>query len=352
MSTTRRHALSFAAVVVAVVVAACPADPRAGDSEPVALVGNATIDQQRFLAVLSQRGVARVAPALRESVAEQVLERLIDEDLMIQAAEKAGIVVSPESVDREMRARTDGYPPGSFLRVLGAEQLTVDSFRDGVRRRLVQDAFLRARLSSLPTVTDAEIEARYANTAGKTQRPAQVRARQVLLRTPEEARHVVEQVRARKLTIELAAQRFSQGMEAADGGDLGWFSEGELPEVFDNCFLLEPGQVSDPIASDYGFHVFVVLEKRPPRIEPLANVRDQIFDELTREQQAAAAEAVIVDLRKSARVKITEEGIARVLALLPAQPPVSPIETVEHGSGRALDSHSDGTDPLPQLKRQ
>ena len=51
-------------------------------------------------------------------------------------------------------------------------------------------------------------------------------------------------------------------------------------------------------------------------------------------------------------MKITEEGIARVLALLPAQPPVSPIETVEHGSGRALDSHSDGTDPLPQLKRQ
>jgi len=351
MSALRLPAL-LAIVVAMTSVAACPADPRAGATEPVAKIGKAHIDQQELLAVLSQRGVARVQPEQRVVVAEQILERLIDEELMLQAADKAGLVVSSEAVDREMRARTEGYPAGSFLRVLGAEQLTVDAFREGVRRRLVQDAFLRARLATLPAITDAEVEARYASTVGKEQRPAQVRARQVLLRTPEEARHVVEQVRTRKLTMEQAAQRFSQGMEASEGGDLGWFAEGDLPAVFDNCFLLEPGQVSDPIASDYGFHVFVVLEKRPARIEPLATVRDQIFDALTREQQAVAADALVVELRKETKVKIADEGIARVLALLPEKPPVTPIENVEQGSGRALDSHYDGADPIPLLQRE
>lgn len=337
---------------VVALVAACPADPRAGDREPVAVIGKTELGQQQLLAVLSQRGVARVVPEQRRAVAEQLLQRLVDEELMLQAADKAGLVVAPEAVEREMRARTEGYPAGSFLRVLGAEQLTVDAFREGVRRRLLQDAWLRARLAALPAVTDAEIESRYASTFGKTPRPEQVRARQVLLRTPEEARHVVEQVRAKRMTIEQAAQRFSQGDEAADGGDLGWFAEGELPEVFDNCFLLAPGQVSDPIASDYGFHVFVVLEKRPARIEPLANVRDEIFDALTREQQGAAAEKLIAELRHDTTVKIAPEGIARVLALLPAEPPPAPAETVEQGSGRALDSHFDGADPIPKLERQ
>ncbi len=348
----KRWRLQLAGLCVVTVATACPADRRAGDREPVAVIGKAKIDQQELLALLSQRGVARVVPELRAVVAEEVLQRLIDEELMLQAAEKAGVVVSDEAVDREMRARTEGYPPGSFLRVLGAEQLTVDAFREGVRRRLLQDAFLRARLGSLPAITDAEVEARYESTVGKQPRPAQVRARQVLLRTPEEARHVVEQVRLRKLTMEVAAQRFSLGMEAQDGGDLGWFAEGELPEVFDNCFLLEPGQVSDAIASDYGFHVFLVLDKRPSRIEPLGNVRDQIFDALTREQQATAAEALGLELRKGTKVKVTNEGLARVLALLPEKPPVTPIENVEQGTGRALDSHYEGADPIPPLQRE
>jgi len=345
-----RYAVAFA--LVAGVLAGCPADPRHVDRRPVAVAGNVQLTQDHLLAVLAQRGVARVAdkPARRE-VAAQILDNLIDEALLLAAAETASIVVTDEIVDREMRSRTEGYAPGMFLRVLGAEQLTLDAYRDSVRRRMTQDAFLRARMASLPPITDAEIEAAYQATISRRQRPAQVRARQVLVRTGEEATHIVEQIRSRKLTVEQAALRFSQGLEAQEGGDLGWFALGDLPKVFELCFILEPGVVSDPIQSEYGFHVFQVIEKREPRTEPLSAVRDEIFATLVRDQQATAADAIIRELRAQQPIRIENELIDVVVALLP-EAPVTPSETTDLGTGRPLDSHNEGVDPIPPLRRE
>ena len=355
MSATRRGGLPWVAVAVGLVLVvgttACPEDPRARARKPVAMVGKAPIRQQALLAVLAQRGVARVADVTqREGAATAILEQLIEEKLLLQAAEAAGIAIPDDAVEREVRTRTQGYAPGTFLRVLGAEQLTLEAFREGIRRRLQQDAFLRSRLAELPGLTDADIEARYQRDWAEKLRPAQVRARQVLLRSAEEARHVYEQVGARKLTMEQAAQRFSQGLEAPLGGDLGWFARGELPEVFEICFNLEVGQVSDVTPSDYGFHVFQVVDTRPERIEPLEVVRDQIIEEMTRERQTAATEALLVELRKKTKVSIARDGIRAVVALLP-EAPVTPAEVFEQGTGQALDSHFDVINPIPPLKR-
>jgi peptidyl-prolyl cis-trans isomerase C len=339
-------------MVVSLGLGGCPADPRQADHRPVATTGSLRIDQRELLSLLAQRGVARVTdPVQRLMVSRQLLEQMLDERLVLQAAEHAGISVGDDAVDREMRARTEGYPPGMFLRVLGAEQLTVDAYREGVRRRMTLDAFLRARLASLPPITDGELEAAYNKTLAQRQRPAQVRARQVLLRTAEEAAHVVEQIRQRSLTIEQAAQRFSQGMEASEGGDLGWFAPGDLPKVFDVCFILELNQVADPIQSEYGFHVFQVIDKREARIEPLSAVRDELYATLSHDQQAAAGEAIMVELRAQNPIKIRQSTLEAVVALLPS-PPSTPIETVETGTGRPLDSHNEGADPIPPMRRE
>ena len=344
--------LVTAAGLVAVVVAGCPADPRLRDPRPVATAGALQIDQHELLAVLAQRGVARIAePEVRLTLARQILDQLIEEKIILDAAAVAGIDVSADVVDRELRARTDGYPPGMFLRVLVAEQLTLDAFREGVKRRMTQDAFLRSKLAGLAPITDADIEAEYQRTLADQKRPAQVRVRQVLLRSAEEAAHVVEQIRTRRLTMEQAAIRFSEGLEAAEGGDLGWFALGDLPKVFEVCFVLEPGQVSDPQASEYGYHVFQVIEKREERVEPLAAVRDRLYERLSAEQQAVAAEAVISELRAKHPTAVSDETLAAVVALLP-EAPLTPIESVDQAAGRPLDSHIQGADPIPPLNRE
>ncbi len=356
MSLCPRPSGAVAAVlgiaVASAVLTACPADPRQRDPRPVAVAGALQIDQHEFLAVLAQRGVARMTdPEVRLKLARQILDQLIEEKMVLQAADAAGVVVSPDVVDRELRARTEGYPPGMFLRVLVAEQLTLDAFREGVKRRMTQDAFLRTQLAGLPPITDADIEAEYNRTMAQQKRPAQVRARQVLVRSAEEAAHVVDQIRTRRLTMEQAAIRFSEGLEAAEGGDLGWFALGDLPKVFEVCFVLEPGQVSDPQASEYGYHIFQVIEKRDERIEPLVAVRDRLYQRLSAEQQVNAAEAVIENLRAQHPTVVSESTLEAVVALLP-EAPVTPIESVEQGGGRPLDSHVQGADPIPPLIRE
>jgi len=339
------------AVLCAVLGAGCPADPRAPRLAPVAVVGPTKIDEGRVLAVLAQRGVARVGdPAARKIVTRRIVDDLVDEELLLLAAAAEDIGVTPEAVEREVRARAEGFPPGTFQRVLATEQLTIDAFREGVRRRLVADALLRRRFATLPTVIDDDVTARYQAELPRLQRPAEVRARQVLVRTQEEARHLLDEIRARRLTVEQAAQRFSTGLEAEQGGDLGWFARGEMPDAFDVCFALDKGAVSDVVASDYGFHILQVIDVREARTEELTAVRERLVEELVRERQSATADALVADLRRRTPVVVDDAVIDRLVALLPPAP-VTPTEVIEQG-GRALDSHGDGTDPVPPLRRE
>lgn len=339
------------ALCAAAVLPACPADPSRKNRDPVAIVGSVVLDEAAVLPTLAQRGVARVIDnGERELVIREIVEQLVDEELLSQAAVKAGVTVPEEAVDREVRNRAEGYVTGSFQSVLTAEQLTLDAFRTGVRRRIAQDAFLRLRMAGLPAITPEEIQARYDSAWATVKKPPQVRARQVLLRTAEEAKHVLGEIQTRKTTTEQAAHKYSVGLEADVGGDLGWFAQGEMPKVFDICFLLEPGQISEVTASDYGFHIFQVVDKRPERIEPLSTVREQIGEDLLRERQSAAVASILADLRKETRVEIKKNGVAHLAVLLPVvKAPATAV--IDEGNARALDSHDDGVDPIPPLPR-
>jgi peptidyl-prolyl cis-trans isomerase C/foldase protein PrsA len=337
-------------VVTGLLASACPADPRRDTRVPIATVGDVTLDEARILPVLAQRGVARVVDgAARQAVTARIVADLVDEELLLQAAARGGVTISAEAVDREVRARAEGYSPGTFQRVLTAEQLTVDAYREGVRRRLVVDQFLRRHFATLPAVTDADVAARYAASSAAMQRPPEVRVRQVLVRTAEEARHLRGEIADGRLSVEDAARRFSTGLEAENGGDLGWFAQGGMPPAFDVCFALDKGAISDVVASDYGFHIFQILDTRPARVEPLAAVRDHLVDEIVRERQSTAAAALLDELRRASPVAMADDGIDRLVALLPVAP-VTPAEVIEQG-GHALDSHADGVAALPTLRR-
>lgn len=333
-------------------VAACPRDPGAKREQPVAVVGDVVIDDRRTLAVLAQRGVARVAgDAERAVVIAQVVEQLVDEELLLRGAAAAGVTVDDEAIEREVRARGEGYGAGGLQDVLTAEQLTISAFRESIRRRLVQDAFLRTKFAALPAVTDADVAERYERDYASKPTPPQVRVRQVLLRTAEEARHVLGEVQTRKITVEGAAQKYSIGLEKDAGGDLGWFAQGEMPKVFDVCFVLEPGQVSEVIASEFGFHILQVIDRRPERVEPLAAVRERIASEIVAERQSTELARVVAELRKSTPVTV-DEGLVSALAARLPPPPATPSLAPEEGShAKALDSHDDGIDPIPPLPR-
>jgi peptidyl-prolyl cis-trans isomerase C len=299
----------------------CPKDPRDGAPLMVATVDEAPISRLAFAAELSRSGVARLADEEeRASLAEQVLERMIRQELLFKAAADEGVIVDAHDVERELRKSAAGYPPGLFRRVLHAEQLSYEQYQDRLHKKATVDRFLRLRFSKLPEPSAEAVLASYEETLAGAPRPARVRVRQILVKTEEEALHLLEEIAKKRLSFEEAARRFSESPEKEEGGDLGWFAQGAMPPVFEVCFSLEPGKVSEVVPSEFGFHLFLLLEKREGAPETFEEARPRVSAELLRQRQEVAYAALVEELRAKAKVSISEEGFALALAQLPFGP--------------------------------
>ena len=151
------------------------------------------------------------------------------------------------------------------------------------------------------TVTDEEIEAYYSSHQSEFVEPETVSARHILIKTNpdddeeaveakrERAGEILEKARAGEDFAELARQ-YSEGPTRERGGDLGSFERGRMAKPFsDKAFSMEPGEISDPVRTQFGWHIIKVEDKTPESTAPLEAVRDEIRDNLARERGLSLA---------------------------------------------------------------
>src|SRR5205085_2109812 len=140
--------------------------------------------------------------------------------------------------------------------------------------------------------------------------PARVHAAQIVLRTEEEGRVVAASLKAKGAVFADIARKASAAPEAVRGGDLGWFEAGVMPTVFDDvCFALKPGEVSELTASEYGFHIFKVLEAEPERPLTYEEARPKLVERLREERSRDAEAKYLDDLRGKVKIVKNEELI-------------------------------------------
>lgn len=168
------------------------------------------------------------------------------------------------------------------------------------REKLLMEAYL-GQVAKAGT-TEAAMKATY-DEAAKAQKPeVEIHALHILVPTEEEAKTVEKRLKAGedfgKLADELSKDPGSKG------GDLGWFTKDRMvPEFADAAFKLEPGQVSDPVKTQFGWHVIKVLEKRNKPFPPM----DQVKDQLERFVAQRAQSEAILKLREAAKITRTDE---------------------------------------------
>jgi peptidyl-prolyl cis-trans isomerase D len=145
-------------------------------------------------------------------------------------------------------------------------------------------------------VSPEEMKAYYQDHEQEFTRSEQVRARHILIEVDEEASD--EEVKKARQEIEEAATRLEQGADFAQlareiseapsadqGGDLGWFGRNSMVEAFEEAaFALEPGEISDPVRTKFGFHLIQVSERREEGVEPFKQVEDDIRTRLARDK--------------------------------------------------------------------
>lgn len=154
----------------------------------------------------------------------------------------------------------------------------------------LQQAWLTNEIAS--RITDEAIRARYDQQIANRQAEEEVHARHILVPTESEAREALAEIRG-GADFSAVAQRRSTGPGTREGGDLGFFKRGDMvPEFAEAAFALQPGQISEPVRSPFGWHIIKVEERRratPPSFEDAAPaIRQQL---LQAEVQAAVERA-------------------------------------------------------------
>ena len=178
------------------------------------------------------------------------------------------------------------------------------------RTKLLMEQYLQGEAKA--AVTDAEMRKVYDEAIGQMKSEPEVRARHILVETEDEAKAVVAELKKGADFAELAKSK-SKDPGSADGGDLGYFTKDQMvPEFSEVAFKLEKGALSDPVKSQFGWHVIKVEDKRDRQPPEFDKVKDQLETYLVRRSQSA----LITKLR--AEGKIERVGAP---ALAPAAPP-------------------------------
>jgi len=227
----------------------------------------------------------------RDDVVTAELNRLVSDQVVLNHASKAGIVVS----DAEAKAR---------LRELHGEEWKDDDpqYLESVRREMTIDRVAVLELAPRARVPESALQAYFEEHRHEYAQPERVQVRQIVVEERTKAEGLHAQLEQGTDFASLARAN-SLAPEAPAGGELPPFARGELPEAFDRAFELAPGQISAVIESPYGFHIFL-LERKLPASEPkFDDVRAKLEAELSQRQLEELRREWVRGLRKSAEIQ-------------------------------------------------
>src|SRR5258707_1334658 len=257
--TGLRFGLASAAVtgcLVAVLLAGLPA--RAEDANPVLAKVNGAEIRQSDVAIAEEElgpSLAQMDPATKK---ENVLAFLIDMKIVAKAAE-----------DKKVENSDDFKKRLAFT-----------------RNRLLMDSLLASEGKA--ATTDEAMKKVYEDASKQIAGEQEVHARHILVETEDEAKAIEEELKKGADFAELAKKK-SKDPGASDGGDLGFFTKDQMvPEFSAVAFALEPGKVSDPVKSQFGWHIIKVEEKRNRKAPDFDQVKAQIETYVTRKARGQA----------------------------------------------------------------
>jgi peptidyl-prolyl cis-trans isomerase C len=168
------------------------------------------------------------------------------------------------------------------------------------RNKILMELLLQSEAKA--AVSDSAMRQLYDEAAKQMAGQQEVRARHILVKTEEEAKAVVAELKNGADFAELARKK-STDPGASEGGDLGYFPKDEMvPEFADAAFKLEKGQISDPIHTRFGWHVIKLEDKRQRQVPAFEQVRDQLATHLVRKAQSE----LITKLRAEAKIERLE----------------------------------------------
>jgi peptidyl-prolyl cis-trans isomerase SurA len=247
----------------------------------------------------------------------EILETLIADKLLEQEVKVLKIEVGEREIDRlikDLRERNN-LDDQQLEQALLQQGMTMAEYRDGMRKQLLKMKIINLKVRSKVQVSDQDVQSLYQRQQDEAAEDVQIHARHIVFLLPEDAdadlvaaklQQATAAARRAKAGEDFAAlaQELSEGPNAAQGGDLGFFRREDIVEAFAKAaFVLKPGDMSEPVRTPFGWHVIKVEERRSGDVKALDELKDQLKERLYQEEIEVVFRRYVDELRKAAYVE-------------------------------------------------
>ena len=254
----------------------------------------------------------------RDRIYRGVIDQLVGYKLLVQEAKARKVVVADADVDARIAEVKKQFPSEDlFMQTLIDRKMTIDQIKSDARRDMSIARLIEAEIAPRVAVKPTQVEDFYKSNPDKFLQPDRVRASHILIATAEnadaatkaqakaKAEQILKDLKAGKDFAALARQHSQDPGSAVNGGDLGFFQQGQMVGPFnDAAFSLKPGATSDLVETQFGYHIIRVAEKQPARTVPLEEVRPRIEEFLQHQNRESETESFVKALRAKSKVEI------------------------------------------------
>ena len=273
-------------------------------------------DVEKLIAQIEMNAGGPVPADKRNEVYRGAIDRLVDMKLLAQEVKARGLTPDEQQLATEMQGIRGRFgSEEEFNKALAAQNMTAEKLKAELGTQTGVRKMMEAEAEKVPAVTDADVKDFYDKNPNEFKQPEQVRASHILFKaegsdeaakkkTRATAEMVLKEARSGKDFAELAKKHSTDG-SAPQGGDLGFFEkERMVPEFANAAFSLQPGQISDIVETQFGFHIIKVTERKAPGTLELTNVAPQVKQFLTQKRQQDHRQAFLKELRSKAKIEV------------------------------------------------
>jgi peptidyl-prolyl cis-trans isomerase C len=275
------------------------------------------VDFDRLIKNIEARANQPVPAERRNEVFRQALDQLVTYTVLSQETRARKVVVADEEVDdRVKQMRAQFKSEDEFKKALDARGMTLDKLKSDTRTDLGINKMVDSEVATQAAASDAECRDFYDKNPDKFKQDEAVRASHILFRVDEnadaatkkkamdQAQAVLKEARAGADFAELAKKHSADG-SAQQGGDLNFFTKGQMVPPFDQAaFSMKPGEISDIVTTQFGYHIIKVTDRRAASTVPFDQVSARIKEFLTEQQKQKKADDFIQSLKQKAKIEV------------------------------------------------
>lgn len=285
----------------------------------LARVNGEAVSKADFDRLIKNLELRQPVPAeRRDEVYRRALDQLVTYTVLSQETRARKIDVTDAEVEsgiQQMRAQFQNNDD-AFKKALDARGMTLEKLKSDTRIDISINKMVEAEVAAAAPPSETAVREFYDKNPDKFKQEEAVRASHILFRVEEnadaatkkkamdEAQNVLKQARAGADFAELAKKHSADG-SAQQGGDLNFFTRGQMVGPFDQAaFALKPGEISDVVTTQFGYHIIKVTDRRPASTVPYEQVSERIKEYLIDQQKQQKADAFIQSLKQKAKIEV------------------------------------------------